>query len=129
MGKTILELTSKEKAIYHPSSVISQRQHVGKNQLDARWEQAKSLASEAADVLRKDFGATKVILFGSLLNRAWFTTWSDIDLAAWGISKEQYFAAVAFVTGMSKDFKIDLVDPETCRPNLLEVINQDGIEI
>ncbi len=129
MGKTILELTSEERRIYHPSSVIAQRKRVGDKQLDARWEQAQKLANKVAELLRKNFGATKVILFGSLLNRAWFTQWSDIDLAAWGIPKERYFAAVAYVTGLSQDFRIDLIDPETCRPNLLEVINKEGIEI
>lgn len=129
MAKTILELSSREKEIYQPSQVMAQRKHVEDDLLDARWEQARELAFRAAKLLRKNFGATKVVLFGSLLNRSWFTPWSDIDLAVWGIPKDQYFSAVASMTGLSKIFAIDLIDPETCRPSLLEIINQDGIEI
>lgn len=96
--------------------------------MDARWECAQRLVHTAAGLLRDDFSATKVLLFGSLLHRSWFTPWSDIDLAVWGVPKERFFSAVAAVTALSTEFKVDLIDPETCRPSLSDAITQDGIE-
>ena len=129
MAKTALELSPEELKLYQPSAAIAQRQWDDDAQLDARWERARQLADEAAEMLREEFSAKKVLLFGSLINRSWFTPWSDIDLAAWGIPQEWFYAAVAAVTGISKEFEIDLVDPETCRSSLLDAIERDGIEI
>ena len=46
-------------------------------------------------------------MFGSLVHDAWFTPWSDIDLAAWGISPERFYGAVAAITGLSPTFRIE----------------------
>jgi predicted nucleotidyltransferase len=70
-----------------------------------------------------------VILFGSLSAKRAFTRWSDIDLAAWGIPPEQFYAAVAMVTGLSAEFKLDLVDPQSCQPSLRAAIEQGGVEV
>jgi predicted nucleotidyltransferase len=114
---------------YQPSDAIAQRKWDVDPQLDARWERARQVAHDAVKLLRDEYDATKVLLFGSLLHRSWFTPWSDIDLAARGIPHEHYFSAVAAVTSISEEFEIDLVDPETCRPTLLEIIERDGVEI
>jgi predicted nucleotidyltransferase len=76
-----------------------------------------------------EFDAEKVVLFGSLVGDSGFTLWSDIDLAAWGIPSTRFYEAVAAITGMSSKFKIDLVDPDTCRPGLKDAIEKDGIEL
>ena len=86
-------------------------------------------ARQAARLLRRDFGAHKVVLFGSLAAAERFLPWSDIDLAAWGIPAEQYFRAVAAVTGLSAEFKIDLVDPADCKPGLAAAIEHEGVEL
>lgn len=44
--------------------------------------------TEAADMLRRDFGATRVVLFGSLL-QPWFHEASDVDLAVEGVPDER----------------------------------------
>ena len=128
MARTALELTPEEWKSYQPSIAIAQRQWDVDAQLDARWERAGQVAHKASELLRKEFKAAKVILFGSLRHRLWFTPWSDIDLAVWGIPQERFFAAVAAVTSISTEFKVDLVDPETCRSSLLDAIERDGIE-
>jgi predicted nucleotidyltransferase len=87
------------------------------------------LARQIAAILRKDFGARRVALFGSLASRSDFTLWSDIDLAAWGIPAERFYAAVAAVTALSAEFKIDLVDAEVCKDSLRRAIEQDGIDL
>jgi len=58
--------------------------------------------------LKESFGARKVVVFGSLAHRSWFTH-SDVDLAAWGIPDDRFYAAVGAVTGLSKEFKVALV--------------------
>ena len=91
--------------------------------------EALEFARKAAHLLRKEFGAEKVLLFGSLAHEEWFGPWSDIDLAAQGILPESFYSAVASVTGMSPSFRIDLIDMDECRPTLRKVIEEEGIEI
>ena len=80
-------------------------------------------------MLKRKYGADKVVLIGSLLNPDSFTPWSDIDIAVWGIANDKFYQAVAAVTGMSTEFKIDLIDPKTCRPALPEAIKKGVKEI
>jgi predicted nucleotidyltransferase len=70
-----------------------------------------------------------VVAFGSLAHRDGFTLWSDIDLAAWGIPPDAFYRAVAAVTGISSEFKIDLVAPEDCPPSLRRVIEREGVSL
>ena len=93
----------------------------------ARHARAWELAREAAAMLKKDFGATRVAAFGSLLDEERFSEWSDIDLAAWGV--EDYFLAVARLQDLDADFKIDLVAVPHCKPSLLEHIEREGVEL
>lgn len=79
----------------------------------ARQGAAKKTAESLAKVLKERFFASKVILFGSAL-RTDFSQWSDIDLAVWGVSASNYFKAVAYASGYSSNFKVDLVDAEDC---------------
>ena len=60
------------------------------------------------------------------LRRVDFTRWSDIDLASRGIPSEQFLTAIDTVLHMSPEFKIDLVELETCRPAVLKSIEAEG---
>lgn len=86
-------------------------------------------ARRAAELLKRQFGATRVVLFGSLAHRLWFTRWSDIDLAVWGIAPGEFYRAAGIVAEMNSHFKIDVVDPESCRPSVREEIEEDGIDL
>ena len=123
MGKTALDLTREEWQAYRPGAQVSQ------DQPGERWERAWRVAQTAAEVLRQQFGATRVVAFGSLARRSEFTSWSDIDLAAWGIPAGTFYRAVAVVTGISAEFRVDLVAPDDCRPSLLHVIEQEGVAL
>ena len=96
-----------------------------------RRERAWKVARAAADLLKTGYGATLVVVFGSLAQKTPFTPWSDIDLAVWGIKPEQYFSAAgaAMDMGLDSGIKVDLVDPENCSPELRVDIEQDGIEV
>lgn len=127
--RTALELPVEDWKAYRPIPAIRERQAANHSQLERRYKQAMRLARRTAAILRKDFGARRVALFGSLANESGFTLWSDIDLAAWGIPAERFYAAVAAVTGLSAEFKADLVDAETCKASLRSAIERDGIDL
>lgn len=97
--------------------------------LSKRYEDAWDVAKKAARLLKESYGAKKVVVFGSLTSRYSFNRWSDIDLAAWGIPDAKFYAAVGAVTGLTTEFKIDLVDAEECRMSLRKAIENKGIEI
>ena len=123
MIKTALELTSQEWRAYRPGVKPDEKQ------VAERWERAWHVARTAANLLRERFGARRVVAFGSLAHRAWFTPWSDVDLAAWGIPPEAYYKAVAAVTGISPEFKVDVADPEDCPVTLLQSIEREGVDL
>ncbi len=56
-------------------------------------ERARQVAQACADLLREQFGARRVILFGSLVGPEPWHEGSDIDLAVEGIPSEQFFKA------------------------------------
>ncbi|MFZ4859904.1 MAG: nucleotidyltransferase family protein [Desulfuromonadaceae bacterium] len=93
-----------------------------------RQKSAKETAGALAKALKERFNASKVMLFGSL-TRADFSLWSDIDLAVWGIPPTDYFKAVAYASGYSNIFKVDLIDAEDCPQSLLQHITRNGIEL
>lgn len=97
--------------------------------MDMRYEEAWKLAKKAASLLKERFGAKKVAVFGSLTDRSRFTRWSDVDLAAWGIPDNRFYAAVGAVTGLSADFMVDLVDAEDCPERIQRSIKSEGIEV
>ncbi|HXF63534.1 MAG TPA: nucleotidyltransferase domain-containing protein [Caldilineaceae bacterium] len=127
MAKTALDLTPEERQTYRTREAIERRQLADRRQTEARWCRAQQLATQAAKLLREEFGAQRVLLFGSAAHRERFTPWSDVDLAAWGIPPERFYAAVAAVTGLDADIKVDLVDPDHCSPGLQAVLVSDGV--
>ena len=94
-----------------------------------RETRAWGVARSAAVLLKERFGATKVVIFGSLVHKGSFTRWSDVDIAAWGISPEDTFRAIGAVLEVATDIEVNLVDVGTCRPSLLTIIEEEGLEI
>ncbi|NJN66618.1 MAG: nucleotidyltransferase domain-containing protein [Chloroflexaceae bacterium] len=86
------------------------------------WEVARL----GAEMLKNQFGACEVQVFGSLVHGHWFSADSDVDLAAWGIGDDEYFLAVAWLQDIAPDFQVDLVQMERCRENLREHIIREG---
>ena len=88
--------------------------------------EAKKIAAQIAKELGERYGARKVFLFGSL-SRGDQGPVFDIDLAAKGISPVRFFEAVAYVTGQSPKWKIDLVDVDDCAVSLRDMIEKEGV--
>jgi predicted nucleotidyltransferase len=102
-----LDLTPKEIADFRQAA--RRRQQQARQALARREKRAWTIARQAAEVLREQFTIEKVVVFGSLVQPACFTPWSDVDLAA--------------------DIDVNLVDVGTCSASLLAAIERDGVEL
>ncbi len=129
MAKTALELSPEELKTYRPDTFISSPDVKEREIKTRRRQQAMRFARKAARLLREEFGAEQVLLFGSLAHRGCFTKWSDIDIAAGGILPSRFYAAVAAITGISEIFRVDLIDLENCSPSLKEAISRESIPL
>jgi len=123
---TALDLPPEALKKYRPLDAIRERRAKFSAEIASRRRRAMSVARKAAKLLKTEFDATEVILFGSLARRVGFTLWSDIDLASRGIPSEKYLTAMETVLYLSPEFKIDLVELETCSPALLKSIETEG---
>lgn len=97
-------------------------------QASSRSLDAHALARNIASELISRFSAQRVILFGSLA-RGVMNRYSDIDLAVWGIPPEKFYRAVAFANGLSKEWKVDVVDGDDCSKAMQESILREGVEL
>ena len=91
-------------------------------QRSQRREHAWHAARQAADLLKHAYHASRVVVFGSLIDPDRFHPWSDVDLAVWGLAPEDYFEAVARALDMGGEIKIDLLLAERAKPFLQEAI-------
>ena len=129
MPKTALQMTLNEWKQYKPF-IRTLKEESGPSLVSpGNRENALQVAKKAAKILRKRFSAQKVVVFGSLATNIGFTEFSDIDLAAWGIPNDEYYKAVAEVTGLSERYKIDLIDPMLCRELIKKAIIEHGVEL
>lgn len=126
MSLTALELSPEALEKYRPLEAIRRRRAEQGTEISSLRRRASFLARKAAKLLKSEFGAKEVILFGSLARRTGFTRWSDIDLASRGIPSDRYLTAMDTVLHLSPDFKIDLVELETCLPALRKSIEIEG---
>jgi len=97
--------------------------------VDARRQRAWQVTRQAAGLLKKQFGATRVVVFGSLVHGDWFGKTSDIDMAVWDVDGEDYLVAVARLQDLDREFKVDLVSMRYCRPQLAGTILREGVEV
>lgn len=123
---TALDLPPEALEKYRPLDAIKKRRAKFSAEIASRRKRAMSVARKAAELLKSEFGAKEVILFGSLARRSSFSLYSDIDLAVRGIAPEKFYAAVSAMMDVSVEFKIDLVEPEDCSPAMFENIEKDG---
>jgi uncharacterized protein len=124
---TTLDLTPEQIANYRAHALRRRQQE--KPEIERRREKAWQAAREAAQLLKAEFGATRVAVFGSLTRESGFTRWSDVDIAAWGLAKEDTFRAIGAIMDMETDVPVNLVDVDTARPSLLAAIEREGIAL
>jgi predicted nucleotidyltransferase len=133
--------------IHEPADIISDAEReaiiarlkaaqVNRPQRIARMKQrqvhAVRVARQAAEVLKTQFGVTRVVLFGSILNPEMMHERSDIDLAVWGLSIHLLLkagCAVDRITIAEGFGESDLVAFETAYPHIQASILKTGLEL
>jgi predicted nucleotidyltransferase len=96
---------------------------------EVRREHAWQLARQAAALLKEVYGVQRVVAFGSLVHSGRFSRWSDVDLAAWGLTAANWLRAIAAVHDLSGEVELNLVDVTCCSPELLAAIEQEGVSL
>jgi len=97
--------------------------------LTLRREESWSKARQAARVLKEQFGATKVVAFGSLVRSTGFNERSDIDLVAYNIAPAAFWRAWCALDRLESQCEFDLIAGESLSGNLLKEINKEGVEL
>jgi predicted nucleotidyltransferase len=122
-----LELTPEALAAYRATA--QRRWEEEQRERARREERAWALARQAAVLLRKQFGATRIVVFGSLVRQGMFTLWSDVDIAAWGIQPQDTLRAIGAVFDLDAGIQVNLVDVNTTSSELFNAIEQEGVEL
>jgi predicted nucleotidyltransferase len=95
--------------------------------VEARHQRAWQAARAAARILKDEFGASRVAVYGSLIHPERFHLRSDVDLAVWDV--KQYFRAIARLLDIDPEIEFDLVPVEDARPHVRAVIDREGVEL
>jgi predicted nucleotidyltransferase len=122
-NQTALDLSPQQWSSYHltrPSTTEADPE---------RWRRGWQIASFLATLLREQFGASRVAVFGSLNHSDCFDANSDIDLVAWGIPPALFYQAVAAVTSVSSEFEVDLVDGDSCSTSFLNTLAIEAVTL
>ncbi len=128
MIKTAADLSPAEIEKYARGA--RERAQASREHLEARRLRAWEIARKAASLLKEQFKARRVVLFGSLTQGPdRFYIRSDIDLAAWGLDERLYVRALGQLMDLDPALEVDLVEAEFARPEILKAIERDGIEL
>ncbi len=106
-----MQISQAKWEIYYRAAQEREKQR--RADLEGRRERAWKLARQAAALLKSEFGASQVAVFGSLHHPERFHLRSDIDLAVWDI--KGYFRAVSRLIDLDPEFEFDLVPFEEAR--------------
>ena len=83
------------------------RRHERARRTEDRRTLAWSIARECSRLPKTRFGASKVVLFGSLAANDRFHIRSDVDLAAWGMESRLYLRAVASLLSVDPEVVLE----------------------
>jgi len=114
-------------AVYRATARAREAQR--REAVDERRERAWNVARRGAECLKSEFGATRVVVFGSLAEGTYFDERSDIDFAAWGTPREAYLNALGMLMDLDPRYEVDFVRVEEAFPSLLERIEAEGVEL
>ncbi len=83
--------------------------------MKVRQQQGIEIARQCAKLLKQQFGVSRVVLFGSMLDVESIFEDSDIDLAVWGLPSDLYWQAGCALDNIILEngynfFPINLVD-------------------
>lgn len=121
----MLPITPAQLEVYRKSA--RNREAELRNQMNQRRQKAWETARIAAKILKETYGASRVMVFGSLIHPERYHLRSDIDLAVWDI--HNYFHAVSRLMDIDPEFDFDLIPIEDTTPAILAIIQQEAVEI
>lgn len=90
--------------------------------------EALPIARLLAARLRREFGARRVVLVGSLA-RGDFGVGSDIDLAAEGVPADRFFEIGVALERAASPFRVDLIPLESASEAFLALMATEGVEL
>ncbi len=106
------------------------RQNAGRPAVSQElYEHAWETARRAAQLLKDRYGVDRVRVFGSLIHEERFHPGSDIDLAVEGLRPSDFWEALTSVMFFDDRVSIEMVDRATCRPEIWNVVEQEGIDL
>ncbi|MGE5152944.1 MAG: nucleotidyltransferase family protein [Bdellovibrio bacteriovorus] len=103
---------------------LAERRRQAHQRSTERAQRLRDGLADAAALLRTRYGATRVVLFGSLATGSHGET-SDVDLAVEGLPSDQYFLALADLMALFVA-PVDLVRLEEAPQSLLDRIAAEG---
>jgi predicted nucleotidyltransferase len=89
---------------------------------------ALGTAREIAHFLKTKYGASRVVLFGSLAD-GFYRERSDIDIYFEGVPSDRIFAAVGHCLEVFRGTKIDLQPSSFCEESFRERVLKEGITL
>jgi len=104
---TALELSREELMEYVAAWSGRTKPELTAEQITAR-DGFIARAKEAARMLKEKYGATRVVLFGSLAHQAWFDEHTDVDIAV--VDADEYWKAWGDVEKFFPGRRVDLID-------------------
>ena len=117
----------KRLSLYHQAALKRLQKNQGARQ--SHWHQCLDISTRVAQTLKTQFHISKIALFGSILDSATFTQWSDIDIAVWGLEPSQTLLAIDVAKHFSDEVEINLVDINTAKPEIYQRILEKHQEI
>ena len=92
-------------------------------------KQLLALIQKVADEIKSRFKVRRIVLFGSLAHKGWFSSDSDVDLAVEGLRGDDYWHAWRIAEETLKDKSVDLIEIEFCGRSLQKAIDNYGVEL
>lgn len=127
MATKLGAISAEQMAVYQRTA--RRREAERRQAAVVRRERAWLVAAQAAAVLKKQFGAERVVVFGSLVDNGRFHADSDIDLAVYGIDPARFLRAWHVVDELAPDIDIDLVDMAVAREWVHGVLTERGVDL
>ncbi len=110
-------------------ATAQQRETTRQANLEAHRERALAVARYAADLLRQEFSAGTVLLFGSLARGGPTSLRSDVDLAVSDLASDRFFVAVGRLQALDAAISVDLVRLEEAPLPLRAAIEREGVAL
>jgi predicted nucleotidyltransferase len=103
-----------------PTEIMTMSATIQHHANDPRRQRALEAADRCTRVLKEQFGAREVYLFGSLAGQSPWHNRSDIDLAVEGLPPDQYITALSALWELLPEgLELDLITLETAPPALV----------